>query len=62
MSQSLFEENYEYLAELQVELNLFAHDCIHHNWSLQPFGKDYGLRSQNTYVVCINFLHKQWRP
>ena len=31
-----------------------------HNWPLQPFSQDYGLASQSTHVVCVNFIH-EWR-
>ena len=31
-----------------------------HNWPLQPFSQDYGLASQPTHVVFVNFV-REWR-
>ena len=29
-----------------------------HSWTLQPFSYDYGLVSQTTQVVCLNFVRE----
>ena len=31
-----------------------------HNWTLQSFSQDYGLASQTTHVVCVNFI-REWQ-
>ena len=46
---------------LQFFIGWLAH--IHtyiHNWALQPFSQDYGLASNTTHIVCVNFM-REWR-
>ena len=42
------------------ETNCEIFNTYIHNWPLQPFSQDYGLASETTHVVCVNFI-RVWR-
>ena len=57
------------LTSSRPSLNLLCHNStcvlliVHtyiNNWLLQPCSQDYGLASDTTHVVCVNFRH-EWR-
>ena len=57
--------NYIYIAATYVvfinPIDIFLDIHIYiHNWPLQTLSQDYGLASQTTHLVCVNFIHK-WR-